>query len=282
MNVMGRQRDPNRDKAFEIYKASNGEISLIDIAVQLGVSDGTVRGWKAKDGWDAKISDVIGGKGKKSSGNSKSNGTERKTERNEKEGRSESIGTEREDISWAEIENDYVTDIRKKGWTLEQLAKKYGISYSSITKYAADNNWSEKRKNHGKAVKEKSAEITTHLLSNEIARATARHLRISDKLLKIVEDAINDDREFYKVVEKLRTGYGPGEFDERIVVETVGALNDAKLVNVVSSFEKLQKAQRQTLRILDEKDQQKLNLEREKIEDEEDKPTEIVVRRWQK
>jgi len=49
---MGRQRDPNRDKAKEIYIASKGEINLIDIAAQLGVSDGTVRGWNAKDKWE--------------------------------------------------------------------------------------------------------------------------------------------------------------------------------------------------------------------------------------
>lgn len=49
---MGRKRDPNRDKAKEIYKASGGEIRLIDIATQLGVSEGTVRGWKSKDKWE--------------------------------------------------------------------------------------------------------------------------------------------------------------------------------------------------------------------------------------
>ncbi|MDF2649561.1 MAG: terminase [Paenibacillus sp.] len=49
---MGRQRDPKRDKAKEIYIASKGETSLIDIASQLGVSDGTVRAWKNRDKWD--------------------------------------------------------------------------------------------------------------------------------------------------------------------------------------------------------------------------------------
>jgi DNA segregation ATPase FtsK/SpoIIIE-like protein len=49
---MGRTRDPKRDEAFDIYKAAYGEINLIDIAAQLGVSDGTLRGWKAKDKWE--------------------------------------------------------------------------------------------------------------------------------------------------------------------------------------------------------------------------------------
>ena len=52
---MGRARDPNRDKAFEIYSENNGNIELVEIAERLGVSAGTVRGWKSKDEWEPKI-----------------------------------------------------------------------------------------------------------------------------------------------------------------------------------------------------------------------------------
>lgn len=48
-------RDPRRDKAFEIYKQNKGIISLVEIANQLNVSDGTVRGWKSKDKWEQKL-----------------------------------------------------------------------------------------------------------------------------------------------------------------------------------------------------------------------------------
>lgn len=49
---MARQRSPNRDKAFEIYKKQNGKIDLTKIAEELKISAGTVRGWKNKDKWD--------------------------------------------------------------------------------------------------------------------------------------------------------------------------------------------------------------------------------------
>lgn len=52
---MGRARDPNRDKAFEIYSENNGNVELVEIAERLGVSAGTVRGWKSKDKWEPKI-----------------------------------------------------------------------------------------------------------------------------------------------------------------------------------------------------------------------------------
>jgi len=48
---MARARDPRRDQAYNIYKAHNGDIKQKDIAEQLGVSDGTIRGWKNKDSW---------------------------------------------------------------------------------------------------------------------------------------------------------------------------------------------------------------------------------------
>ncbi|MED5041496.1 terminase small subunit [Geobacillus stearothermophilus] len=52
---MPRQRDPRRDKSFEIWKASGGEMKLKDIAAQLGVSDTQVRKWKNLDQWEQKL-----------------------------------------------------------------------------------------------------------------------------------------------------------------------------------------------------------------------------------
>ena len=66
---MARERNPNRDKAFDIYKKHKGEIELVEIASQLDVPDGTIRGWKSKDKWDKKLG-------------IERNGTEQKKERN--------------------------------------------------------------------------------------------------------------------------------------------------------------------------------------------------------
>lgn len=52
---MARARNPNRSKAFEIYKEHGGNIDLIEIASQLNISPGTVRGWKSKDCWNNKL-----------------------------------------------------------------------------------------------------------------------------------------------------------------------------------------------------------------------------------
>lgn len=52
---MARIRDPNRDNAFKIYEAHNGNIDLVEIANQLNMSSGTIRGWKSKDKWEQKL-----------------------------------------------------------------------------------------------------------------------------------------------------------------------------------------------------------------------------------
>lgn len=56
---MARARDPNRNKAFEIYKKYGGKIDLVEIASQLNISPGTIRGWKSKDSWDTQLNGTL-------------------------------------------------------------------------------------------------------------------------------------------------------------------------------------------------------------------------------
>ena len=58
---MARARDPNRDKAFEIYKQHEGNITNRAIAEMLGVPEKTIGSWKSKskDNWDAKLNGVL-------------------------------------------------------------------------------------------------------------------------------------------------------------------------------------------------------------------------------
>jgi uncharacterized protein YjcR len=59
---MPRARDPNRDKAYEIWKESKGKKLLKDIAVELGVSDSQIRKWKSQDKWEQKNGNVTNSK----------------------------------------------------------------------------------------------------------------------------------------------------------------------------------------------------------------------------
>lgn len=56
---MPRARDPNRNKAFQIYMDAGGKIDLVEIASQLNLSAGTVRGWKSKDRWEEQLNGTL-------------------------------------------------------------------------------------------------------------------------------------------------------------------------------------------------------------------------------
>lgn len=56
---MARQRSPDRDKAFELWKDSGGEMKLKDIATELGISDSQIRKWKNQDEWERKLNSNV-------------------------------------------------------------------------------------------------------------------------------------------------------------------------------------------------------------------------------
>lgn len=52
---MARARSPNRDKAFELWRDSGGQMLLKEIAEELNVSDSLVRKWKKADSWEVQL-----------------------------------------------------------------------------------------------------------------------------------------------------------------------------------------------------------------------------------
>lgn len=56
---MPRQRNPNREKAKEMYLKSKGEIKLKDIAERLGVLDTQIRKWKNQDKWEQELKGTL-------------------------------------------------------------------------------------------------------------------------------------------------------------------------------------------------------------------------------
>lgn len=54
-----RERSPNRDKAYEIFKIHNGNIENRRIAEMLKISEKTISGWKCKDKWNDKLNGVL-------------------------------------------------------------------------------------------------------------------------------------------------------------------------------------------------------------------------------
>lgn len=52
---MARVKNPNREKAFQIYKDRQGKIKPKELAEMLGEKDSNIRNWKSLDKWDENI-----------------------------------------------------------------------------------------------------------------------------------------------------------------------------------------------------------------------------------
>lgn len=238
----------NKDTIRKAYEA--GEGSFQHLADKYNVKVGTIKSWAKRD---------------------KDEGNQWKKVATITKNQKKKVATDKNEISWIGIENEYVTDIRKKPCSLNLLSKKYGISIQSLKDYSAAHEWSKKRAEYKQITNQKVREKSAELISMDAAKSIAKHFKISDIMLKEIEKAIEHPDELYKIVEKLRTGYGPGEFSEEIVTETMDAINDTKVLNLVNALEKLQKMQRETLGILNEKDKQQLDMAKQKLEIEKTK-----------
>lgn len=154
---MAAKKNPLSDKAYELYKSG---MKLVDIAAKLDVPPGTVRRWKSTHNWDGERSEC---------------GTSGKSERSES-------------VSWVNIEHEYVTDIRKKPCTLEELAAKHNIAIGTIEKYSMQHEWSEKRKQYKENIQRKAIEKS----SDKDADRIVRLLKIADIASDKAEQALGE------------------------------------------------------------------------------------------
>ncbi len=167
---MAARKNPLSDKAFELYR---GGMKLKDIAAELEVPPGTVRRWKNNQNWESGRSE------------SKANA---EGERSETE------------VSWLEIENEYVTDLKKKPCSLEEIAKKYNIPLQTVKDRSAAGQWSKKRTEYKLNTSRKIREKTADADADRIARL----LGIADMAADRAEQALAE-LETYQVRKKTKT-----------------------------------------------------------------------------
>lgn len=55
---ISRQRSPNRDKAYELYKKFNGKITTKEIAILLNENENNINCWRTQDKWKKKFNKV--------------------------------------------------------------------------------------------------------------------------------------------------------------------------------------------------------------------------------
>ncbi len=163
----------------------------------------------------------------------------------------------KEKISWVKIEKEYVTDINKKPITLEELSKKYNISDNRIRKYSMENKWSEKRTKYKQNINRKVIEKTEKIMTDDILSYKKLHLETSMMILNALNAELKDSNKLFYYVDKLRVTDGNTSTDF-INEKKLESINDKKILNLTTALEKLQKMQRETLGILNVKDELEL------------------------
>lgn len=119
----------------EIRRAyESGEGTFQKLSEKYNVKVGTIKSWAKRDKDEGKKWIKVASKQKT---------------------KSEKVATKNEDMSWIDIENEYVKDIRRKPSSLEDLSKKYNISLQTIFDYSAANEWSFKRREYNEITKKK-------------------------------------------------------------------------------------------------------------------------------
>lgn len=255
---MARERSPNRDKAFELYKESNGKIQNREIANILGISEKTVSGWKTKDKWNSKLNGVL-------QINERSTPKEKKNKRTKKE----SIAKEVEEI----IENGDLTEKQKLFciYYIEDFnaTKAYKRAYKCDYSTARTEGCRHLKKPN---IKKEIQRLTIECLEEEEINSKLISKRVLDYYIRIAFADINDYVEVEVKEEVLVDGSRSrfnniivnSDFDGTIVTSVSQGREGLKLIlaDKMKALDFLAKH----VGLLSVEVQERLALEREKVE----------------
>lgn len=215
---MARGRSPNRDKAFEIYKDRDGNITNREIADMLDENEKTISNWKCRDKWN-----VVLQKNECSTTNKK---VQKNTDNNIKKA---PIAEEVKEV----LENTELTD-------KQRLFCIYYIEDFNATKaYQKANNCSYyTAKSHGYkllqnvAVKNEIDKLTEECLKEQEISSKLLNKRLVETYIKIAFSDISDYLKFGQKHEKVWKVNDEGEYIPVIDPET--GQQKVRIFNVVS------------------------------------------------
>lgn len=110
------------------------------------------------------------------------------------------------DVDWLAIKTEYITtDISQR-----KLAKKYGLSVSTIARKSTDEGWVEQREQH----KSKVLSKTTEKIANKEANKLAKLAAATDKAIDVVVKAFEDPDQFNRYIVETMEEYADPEIIE--------------------------------------------------------------------
>jgi quinol monooxygenase YgiN len=131
--------------------------------------------------------------------------------------------------NWAKVKAEYVTT----NISYRKLAKKYGLTYTTVANYARYDNWVEARR----AYKiETTSKIIDKCMTKEVRNEADKLQRMrdsADKLSKIIESSLNDEEQFNRHI--IQTKKKDGQIEEWDSEERIYKKLDTRAIKDMTS-----------------------------------------------
>ena len=144
-------------------------------------------------------------------------------------------------MNWDEIKLEYVTsDV-----SYRDLADKFGVSFSSLSKMAVKGKWAKERKKHRKKVVTKAEQKIVVKKAKELAK----EIEIAEAISDILQIAVSHPEQFLALCDDGKERYN------------FGRINDA-----LDALSKLERSKRSLYGILSEKEKSGIEIARERLD----------------
>lgn len=159
----------------------------------------------------------------------------------------------RKQYDWNALKTEFVTgDI-----SAAALAKKHKINPATLYRHYQIERWSEAKREYLGSVMEKCADKAAYIAAAKLAQ----ELDIANKLSNVLDEAVSDDKQFYRYLVTQKVGGGGTEMEERIFDKIdMKSLNDA-----IKALQSLEEIKSVMYGILPPAQERKLKLEEERM-----------------
>lgn len=169
---------------------------------------------------------------------------------------------------WEAIELEYMHDPKA---TYSRVANKFGVSLGSVNSYAKTHGWAKKKKKIiAKQRQQLSKEINKNISkqAKKIANVFTAELEAADLLLKKLLETAKDNQQFNRHLVQIKRKRGR-EQDEWIEEREFEVVDTKRLKDASSALKELTMLKKYLKGVLTEPEQEKMNMDRQKIELEE-------------
>lgn len=165
---------------------------------------------------------------------------------------------------WDTLKTEFVTgDI-----SASELAEKHGINKGTLYRHYQIERWNDAKKEYRESIMEKCADNAACIAAIKLAK----EIQIADKLSDVLNEAIDDKKQFYRYIVKEKNGSDSGE-EERIF----GKMDMQSFTNAIKALTTLQEIKCAMYGILSPIEERKLQAERKNPSSDDEEQTGVVM-----